>query len=73
MTNMVLLEGGLSILALIVMVVIGLILLIVLVKVLLFIIIPGIMALVVWLLTKDSLLAGVTFLLVAVLTIIFRR
>lgn len=70
---MVLLEGGLSLLALVAMLIIGLILLVVLVKVLLFIIIPGIMALVVWFLTNDPFLTGVTFLVVAVLTIIFRR
>ena len=70
---MVLLEGGLSLLALVAMLIIGLVLLIVLVKVLLFIIIPGIMALVVWFLTNDPVVTGVTFLVVAVLTIIFRR
>jgi len=70
---MVLLEGGLSLLALVATLVIGLILLVVLVKILLFIIIPGIMALVVWFLTHDPFLTGVTFLAVAVLTIIFKR
>lgn len=70
---MVLLEGGLSLLALVVVIIIGLILLAVLVKILLFIIIPGIMALVVWWMTNDPVLTGLTFLVVAVLTIIFRR
>ena len=70
---MVLLEGGLSLLALVVVIIIGLILLAVLVKILLFVIIPGIMALVVWWMTSDPVLTGLTFLVVAVLTIIFRR
>jgi len=71
--DMLILEGGLTVLALIAMLVIGLVLLAVLVKVLLFLVIPGIMALVVWLITKDPFMTGVAFLAVALLTIIFKR
>lgn len=67
------LNGGIAILALLAVLVIGIILLAVLVKLLLFMVIPGIMALVVWLITKDPFLTGVAFLVVALLTIIFRR
>ncbi|NLI74358.1 MAG: hypothetical protein GX369_06280 [Euryarchaeota archaeon] len=65
--------GGISSLALILMLIIGIVLIIILVKVILFLIIPGIMALVVWYITGDTVLTGITFLIVAVLTIIFRR
>ena len=67
------LNGGIAILVLLAALVIGIILLAVLVKLLLFMVIPGIMALVVWLITKDPFLTGVAFLVVALLTIIFRR
>ncbi|HHT75671.1 MAG: hypothetical protein ACOX80_04750 [Methanomassiliicoccaceae archaeon] len=73
MKNMLILDGGLSLLATLAMLVVGIILLILLVKVVLFIAIPGILALVVWFMTKDPFLTGATFLIIAVLTIIFKR
>ncbi|NLK25939.1 MAG: hypothetical protein GX307_05110 [Euryarchaeota archaeon] len=67
------LDGGLSSLPPIVLTIIGIILLILIIKVLYFLMIPTILAFVVWLLTKDPFMAGVAFLAVAVLSIIFRK
>jgi hypothetical protein len=70
---MVLLAAGLSILALIILVIIGLAIIVVIIGSLILFLPAAIIAFVVWLLTRDFFLAGVAFLIVAVLMIIFRH
>jgi hypothetical protein len=70
---MLILEVGLSIIALIVLVIIGLAILVLVVGSLLLLLPAAIVAFVVWLLTGDLFLAGVAFLIIAVLMIVFRR
>lgn len=70
---MVLLEVGLSIVALIVLVIIGLAILVLIVGSIILFLPAAIIAFVVWLLTGDFFLAGVAFLIVAALMIVFRR
>lgn len=70
---MLILEAGLSIIALIVLLVIGLVILVVIVGSILLFLPAAIIAFVVWFLTRDLFLAGVAFLIIAVLMIVFRR
>jgi hypothetical protein len=70
---MLILEAGLSIIALIILLVIGLVILVVVVGSILLFLPAAIIAFVVWFLTGDLFLAGVAFLIIAVLMIIFRH
>ena len=70
---MVVLELGLSLLAFIVLVVIGFLILVLVVGSIILFLPAAIIAFVVWLLTGSFFLAGVAFLIIAVLMIVFRR
>jgi hypothetical protein len=70
---MLILEAGLSIIALIVLVIIGLVILVLVVGSIILFLPAAIVAFVVWFLTGDLFLAGVAFLIIAVLMIVFRR
>lgn len=70
---MFILEAGLSIIALIILLGIGLIILIAIVGSIILFLPAAIVAFVVWFLTRDLFLAGIAFLIIAVLMIIFRR
>lgn len=66
-------ELGLSIIAFIILVIIGIAIIVVIIGSLVLFLPAAIIAFVVWLLTKDVFLAGIAFLIVAVLMIILRR
>ncbi len=70
---MLILEAGLSIIALIFLLAIGLIILVVVVGSILLFLPAAIIAFVVWFLTGDLFLAGIAFLIIAVLMIVFRH
>lgn len=70
---MAVLETGLALIALIVLVVIGLAIIVLVVGSIILFLPAAIIAFVVWFLTGDLFLAGVAFLIIAVLMIVFRR
>ena len=70
---MLILGAGLALLALIILVLIGLAIIVVIIGSIILFFPAAIIALVVWLLTGDLFLAGVAFLIIAVLMIVLRR
>jgi len=69
----VLFGAALSVIALIILVIIGLAIIVLIIGSLLFFLPAAVVAFVVWLLTRDLFLAGVAFLIITVLMIVFRR